>query len=275
MLSQYALCIGEQSTSLAASIQAHPLLDMLQDISNMRRSQLQQRAGSGRTATKRIFGLALPPIQALPATQPVGQTPQQTALSTPQTAPAAVSVNRPSAHSNKNSRVSFGSAIEGILERPWRSITKTPAASITPASNSIWQYTPMEGVPERFELPHLQHSIRRQSHSNRQRSPASTSHRDGQKLETPGSIRQSGAQKLWTPVSTARPEAVLRLHLSPGDEAQLQEVSPVVGLLEPQHQPDEQVTGAEQYGSLGFFGSLCSAPPVTDAAGAALNLLHC
>lgn len=60
-----------------------------------------------------------------------------------------------------------------------------------------------------------------------------------------------------------------RLQPPASDEAQLQEVSPVVGLLEPQHQPDEQQqqTGAEQYGSLGFFGSLCSAPPVTDAAG--------
>ncbi len=60
-----------------------------------------------------------------------------------------------------------------------------------------------------------------------------------------------------------------RLQPPAGDEAHLQELSPVVGLLEPQHQPDEQQqqTGAEQYGSLGFFGSLCSAPPVTDAAG--------
>ena len=52
--------------------------------------------------------------------------------------------------------------------------------------------------------------------------------------------------------------------LDAGDEAQLQEVSPVVGLLEPQRQPDQQQqqTAAEQYGSMGFFGSLCSAPPV-------------
>lgn len=55
--------------------------------------------------------------------------------------------------------------------------------------------------------------------------------------------------------------------LCAGDEAQLQEVSPVVGLLEAQQGqgPDEQQqqqTGAEQYGSMGFFGSLCSAPPV-------------
>ena len=49
-----------------------------------------------------------------------------------------------------------------------------------------------------------------------------------------------------------------------GDEAQLQEVSPVVGLLEPQQQPDQQQQqiAAQQYGSMGFFGSLCSAPPV-------------
>ena len=49
-----------------------------------------------------------------------------------------------------------------------------------------------------------------------------------------------------------------------GDEAQLQEVSPVVGLLEAQQQPDQQQqqTAAEQYGSMGFFGSLCSAPAV-------------
>ena len=52
--------------------------------------------------------------------------------------------------------------------------------------------------------------------------------------------------------------------LRTGDEAQLQEISPVVGLLEAQQQPDQQQqqTAAEQYGSLGFFGSLCSAPPV-------------
>jgi len=69
---------------------------------------------------------------------------------------------------------------------------------------------------------------------------------------------------------------VSRLQPPAGDEAQLQEVSPVVGLLEPQHQPDEQQqTGAEQYGSLGFFGSLCSAPPVTDAAGETAILRDC
>ena len=114
----------------------------------------------------------------------------------------------------------------------------------------------MEGVPERFEQPCHQQSIRRQSH--------------GSKLKTPGSTGQSQRQHLGSLGSTARPDTLSRLQPPAGDEAQLQEVSPVVGLLEPQHQPDEQQqqqTGAQQYGSLGFFGSLCCAPPVTDAAG--------
>ena len=59
-----------------------------------------------------------------------------------------------------------------------------------------------------------------------------------------------------------------------GDEAQLQEVCPVVGLLEAQQQADQQPqqTAAEQYGSMGFFGSLCSAPPV-NTPGAFQNIL--
>ncbi|KAL0051270.1 hypothetical protein WJX82_004530 [Trebouxia sp. C0006] len=88
---------------------------------------------------------------------------------------ADTTINRMSAKSKTSSRASFGSAIEGILERPWRSISKTPAACRTPAPSSAWKHTPMED--------------------------------------------------------------------------------------------EQQQTGAEQYGSLGFFGSLCSAPPVTDAAG--------
>lgn len=114
----------------------------------------------------------------------------------------------------------------------------------------------MEGVPERFEQPRHQQSIRRQSH--------------GSNFKTPGSTRQSQRQHLVSLDSTTRPHTLSRLQPPAGDEAQLQEVSPVVGLLEPQQQPDEQQqqqTGAEQYGSLGFFGSLCSAPQVTDAAG--------
>ena len=54
--------------------------------------------------------------------------------------------------------------------------------------------------------------------------------------------------------------------MTAGDEAQLQEVSPVAGLLESQEGqgPDQQQqqTGAERYGSMRFFGSLCSAPPI-------------
>jgi len=201
--------------------------------------------------------LALSPIQIVPGPQAASQTPLQSALSTPQTAWPAATVNRMSAKSKRSSRASFGSAIEGILERPWRSISKTPAACRTPAPSSAWKHTPMEGVPERFEQPCHQQSIRRQSH--------------GSKLKTPGSTRQSHRQHLGPLGSTARPDTLSRLQSPAGDEAQLQEVSPVVGLLEPQQQPDEQQqqqqTGAEQYGSLGFFGSLCSAPPVTDAAG--------
>ncbi|KAL0026399.1 hypothetical protein WJX79_006459 [Trebouxia sp. C0005] len=164
-----------QAEICAVNVQT-ALLDKLQDISNTHRSQLQQHAGSGRAVTKRTFGLALAPIQTVSEPQAASQTPLQSALSTPQTAWPAASVNRMSAKSKKSSRASFGSAIEGILERPWRSISKTPAASRTPAPSSGWKYTPME------------------------------------------------------------------------DEQQ-------------------QQTGAEQYGSLGFFGRLCSALPVTDTAG--------
>ncbi|KAA6426545.1 MAG: hypothetical protein FRX49_03655 [Trebouxia sp. A1-2] len=242
-----------QAEICAVNVQT-ALLDKLQDISNTRRSQLQQHAGSGRAVTKRTFGLALAPIQTVSEPQAASQTPLQSALSTPQTAWPAASVNRMSAKSKKSSRASFGSAIEGILERPWRSISKTPAASRTPAPSSGWKYTPMEGVPERFEQPCHQ-SVRWQSH--------------GSKLKTPGSTRQRQRQHLGSLGSTARPDILSRLQPPAGDEAQLQEVSPVVGLLEPQHQPDEQQqqTGAEQYGSLGFFGRLCSALPVTDTAG--------
>ncbi len=226
----------------------------------MRRSQVQQRAGSGRAVTKRAFGLALTPVQILPEPKPASQNLLQTAHSTPQAATPASSVHRLPAQSNRSSRASFGSAIEVILERPWRSISKTPAPARSTAPRSAFKYTPMEGVPERFEQPHLHLAIRRQSHGN--------------KLRTPGSIRQCHAQKLGSPVSTARPDVSLRLQSPSDDEAQLQEVSPVVGLMEPQYQPDEQrPTGAEQYGSLGFFGSLCSAPPVTDAAGTVFSIV--
>ena len=259
--SPYASCADDQAEICADSIQT-ALLDKLQDISNTRRSQLQQHAGSGRTVTKRTLGLALRPIQIVSEPQAASQTPLQSALSTPQTAWPAATINRMSAKSKTSSRASFGSAIEGILERPWRSISKTPAACRTPAPSSAWKHTPMEGVPERFEQLCQQQSIRRQSH--------------GSKLRTPGSTRQSQRQHLGSLGSTARPDTVSRLQPPAGDEAQLQEVSPVVGLLEPQHQPDEQQqTGAEQYGSLGFFGSLCSAPPVTDAAGETAILRDC
>lgn len=220
----------------------------------MRHSRLQRRAGSGRAVTKRTFGLALPPVQIAIDPHPASQTPLQSTMSTPQTALHASTVNRASAHSNR-SRASFSSAMEGIPERPWRRDSQTPAPSRTPAPRSAWKHTPMEGVPERFEQPHLRQFIRRQS--------------EGSMLRTPGSTRPRQAQTPGLQLSAARPDALSRLQSPSGDEAQLQEASPVVGLMEPQQQPDEQQqqTGAEQYGPLGFFGSLCSAPPVTDAAG--------
>ena len=249
---------SQLTASPAAKPSAESLLGRLQDISNVRHSQLQQRAGSGRGVTKRTFGLALPPVHILPDPMLVSQAPEATALLTPQTAPSVATGNRASGRSKRSSRSSFGSAMEGILERPWRSVSKTPAPVGLAAPSPAFSFTPIEGVPERFEPPYPQQSTGRQRYSN--------------KLHTPSSTRRRHAQKLQTPMAKTVQEAVLRLQSMSRDEVEPQEVSPVVGLLqrdEQQQQPpdEQQATGAEQYGSLGFFGSLCCAPPVTDAAG--------
>ncbi|KAL3142808.1 hypothetical protein ABBQ38_003107 [Trebouxia sp. C0009 RCD-2024] len=244
---EHVASAGKHSYSPAA--QTHGAqLDKLKDISNERHSRLQLHPGSGRTVTKRSFSLAMPPVQT-PEPQTGTETAAREAFCTPQAAGSPPTASWLSAHTSRSSRASFGSAMEGVPERPWRSIAKTPAASRLTAASSIFQYTPMEGVPERMEGPAPQQSIRRQSMTGRLRAPAIGRH--------------SPAKQANTPVSMSRPDTVLRLHLSPGDEAQLQEVSPVVGLLEPQQQPEQQQqTAAEQCGSMGFFGSLCSAPPV-------------
>ena len=193
---------GKQSDSPAAQTQSSTLLDKLQDISNMRRSQLQLHTGSGRTVTKRTFSLAMSTVQT-PEPQAATQTPAHTAFCTPQAAGSPPTASRLSAHTSRSSRASFGSAMEGVPERPWRSIPKTPAASRRTAASSMFQYTPMEGVPERLDRPALQQSIRRQSNAG--------------KLRTPATARQSPAKQASTPVSISRPEAVLRLQLSPGE----------------------------------------------------------
>lgn len=262
--------------------------------------------------TIRTYSLAMPPVQR-PQPEAGADTPAHAAFCTPQAAGSPSTASRLSAHTRQSSRASFGSAMEGVPERPWRSIARTPAANRLAAASSIFQYTPMEGVPERLEAPAPQQSIRRQSIAG--------------KLRTPATAQQSPAKQASTPVSMSRPDTVLRLHLSPGElaslcspclllpiesqlftgmhfyhitsstkqqlslivayhvicyytdmlqrgngmkelcageEAQLPEISPVVGLLEPQQQPDhhQQQTAAGQYGSMGFFGTLCSAPPV-------------
>lgn len=182
------------------------LLDKLQDISNVRGSQLQLQSGSGRTVTKRTFSLAMPLVQTQEA-QAVTQSPAHAAFCTPQAASSPLTASRLAAHTSRSSRASFGSAVEGVPERPWRSILKTPAASRLTAASSRFQFTPMAGAPERLDGPAPQQSIRRQSTAG--------------KLQTPGTARKSPANKASTPVSISRPDTLLRLQLSPGELSSL------------------------------------------------------
>lgn len=172
----------------------------------MRRSQLQLHSGSGRTVTKRTFSLAVFPVQTQQS-QAVSQSPAHKAFCTPQAAGGPPTGSRLAAHTSQSSRPSFGSAMEGVPERPWRSIAKTPAASRLTTPSSRFKFTPMAGAPERYDGPAPQQSIRRQS--------------DAGKLRTPGTARQSLAKKASTPVSSSRPETLLRLHLSPGELSSL------------------------------------------------------
>lgn len=190
------------SHSPAAQLHSGAQLDKLKDISNERHSRLQLHPGSGRTVTKRSFSLAMLPVQT-PEPQTGTETAAREALCTPQAAGSPTTVNRLSTHISRSSRATFGSAMEGGPERPWRSIAKTPAASRLTAASSIFQYTPMEGVPERMEGPAPQQSIRRQSITGRLRAPTTGRH--------------NPAKQANTPVSMSRPDTVLRLHLSPGE----------------------------------------------------------
>lgn len=94
-----------------------------------------------------------------------------------------------------------------------------------------------------------------------------------ERFDWPGTVRCSsvqGSQTDSTPVGFSKRQAVLRLQLSPGDEAQLlQDQSPVQGLLEPQSYPALQRSSGNAYrqGSLGFFGSLNTAPLLFDTPG--------
>lgn len=199
------LCPGTQCQSPAAQTHPRIALDKLQDISNLRRSQLQLNSGSGRTVTKRTFSLAMPPVQTQQP-QAVTQSPAHTAFCTPQAAGCPPTANRLTAHTSQSSRASFGSAMEGVPERPWRSIAKTPAAPRLTTASSRFHFTPMAGAPERLDGPAPQQSITRQSTAG--------------KLQTPGTAQQSPAYKqASTPVSVSRPDTLLRLHLSPGEHA--------------------------------------------------------
>ena len=168
----------------------------------MRRSQLQLHTGSGRAITNRAFSLAMPQVKMPPPPQAATQTPKQPAYATPCAASMPPSTRSLTAHASRNSRASVGSAMEGVPERPWRSIAKTPAMSRLTASTSIFQYTPVEGVPERIEWQApKQQSIKRQSTAGRLRTP---------------STAQKHAQQASPPASTSRPHAVLQLQHSPG-----------------------------------------------------------
>lgn len=200
-------CVTTGKHSYSPAAQTHGAqLDKLKDISNERHSRLQLHPGSGRTVTKRSFSLAMPPVQT-PEPQTGTETAAREAFCTPQAAGSPPTASWLSAHTSRSSRASFGSAMEGVPERPWRSIAKTPAASRLTAASSIFQYTPMEGVPERMEGPAPQQSIRRQSMTGRLRAPAIGRH--------------SPAKQANTPVSMSRPDTVLRLHLSPGEPPSL------------------------------------------------------
>lgn len=190
-----------QSESPAAQGPSSTLLDKLQDISNVRREQLQLHTGSGRTVTKRAFSLAMPPVQTQ-APHAATCAPAHAATSTPQAAGSPPTASHVSAHTRRSSRASFGSAMEGVPERPWRSMSKTPAASRLTTASSVFQFTPMAGAPERLDAAAPHQSIRRQSHAG--------------KLRTPATAQQSLANNT-TAGSISRPDTLLRLQLSPGE----------------------------------------------------------
>ena len=164
----------------------------------MRREQLQLHTGSGRTVTKRAFSLAMPPVHT--------QEPHA-ATCTPQAAGSPQTASHLLARTSRSSRASFGSAMEGVPERPWRSMAKTPAASRLTTASSMFQFTPMAGAPERLDGPLPHQSIRRQSNAS--------------KLRTPATAQQSLAHNTSTPGSISRPDTLLRLHLSPGELSSL------------------------------------------------------
>lgn len=168
----------------------------------MRHEQLQLHTGSGRTVTKRAFSLAMPPI---PTQEPHAATcaPAHAAFCTPQAAGSPLTASHLSAHTSRSSRATFGSAMEGVPERPWRSMAKTPAASRLTTASSMFQFTPMAGAPERLDGAVPQQSIRRQSNAG--------------KLRTPATAQQSRANSTSTPGSISRPDTLLPLHLSPGE----------------------------------------------------------
>ena len=169
----------------------------------MRREQLQLHTGSGRTVTKRAFSLAMPPVQTQ-VPHAATCTPAHAAFCTPQAAGSPLAASRLSAHISRSSRASLGSAMEGVPERPWRSMAKTPAASRLTTASSMFQFTPMAGAPERLDGPLPHQSIRRQSSAG--------------KLRTPATAQQSLANNATsTPGSISRPDTLLRLHLSPGE----------------------------------------------------------
>ena len=262
-----------QAEGPANSNSTDAVLHMLQDISNKRFSQLAQHAGSGRNITKRKFEVILPMVQLPPPpeseTKSAAMTPHHAALATPQATLSAATVSRASAYSKASNALSCGTAMEGVPERPWRSIGKTPQTTASPALSLALSQTPMEGVLERVEQPNS--AVRRQSYNGRLRTPGSTGKAHGKQLRGSARTQQRASRLGIDSNGTPRPETLLRLQLPAADEAQPLEESPVVGLLETQQQPgdqqQQQATGADQYGSLGFFGSLNTAPPVEDAAG--------
>ena len=201
-------------------------------------------------------------------------TPQRGAVTTPLAAASTANVSKASACSKAGTYSSYGTAMEGVLERPWRSIGKTPLPAASPALSLVLDGTPMEGVPERIEQPRFHSTIRRQSQHSRLRTPNTAQTTRANSTGRLSNLRHQCEQLVDTPDDRPRPEILQRLHLPAADEAQLMEESPVVGLLQPQQQPDperqqqHQASGAGRYGSLGFFGSLNSAPPLADSSGA-------
>lgn len=227
-------------------------LTALCDISNARCSQLKLHLGSGRAVTRRAYDLALPAIAPPEQQQVQEQIPESvlTALSPVQPTPAAsppvqetptAALSLAKQHSIKSRKSSCGSAMEGVPERPWRSIGKHSHSSRFMTPGTAPMATPMEGILERFDQPSAaQHSLVQMSQGDS------------------------------TPAGSSKHEAVLRLQLSPGDEAQLlQQHSPVQGLIEPQlyAAPHDPSSSLYRKGSRGFFGSLNTAPMLFDTPG--------